>query len=375
MNSKTKVRNPALDIIRCFAFLFVVCVHFFLNSEFYNETVAGLPMYIMMIMRALFINCVPLFVLLTGYLMTNKKLTLDYYGKLSKTLIIYILASLGCVAYKMIKFGQVYTIGEFVRGFFSFEHANYSWYIEMYIGLFLLCPFLNILYHGLQTQKKKLALIGTLLFMTALPSIVNIAIPCVMTLIKGNGYDYSFPLIPDFWEALYASPLTYYFIGCYLKEYPIKLKSRYIFIISLFTLVLNGTFNYIYSYGNVFKFHTLNDYQGILQVIQSVLFFSFFANLSYEKVSANISKIIAKISELTLGAYLISWIFDNYLYQILRKNVETMTQRLYWFPVMVVLVVIGSLIASYIMNLIYNTLMFIYNKIKSKLIKEKVTVQ
>ena len=374
MNPTSKVRNPALDIIRCFAFLFVVCVHFFLNSSFYEETVAGIPMYIMMIMRALFINCVPLFILLTGYLMTNKKLTLSYYGKLSKTVGIYILASLGCVAYKMLKFGQAYTIGEFVRGFFSFEHANYSWYIEMYIGLFLLCPFLNVLYHGLETQKKKLVLIGTLLFMTALPSIVNIAIPCVMTLIKGNGYNYSFPLIPDFWETLYASPLTYYFVGCYLREYPIKIKCRNIFIISLFTLILNGTFNYIYSYGSVFKFHTLNDYQGILQVIQSVLFFTFFTNLNYEKVSAKFSKFIAKISELTLGAYLISWIFDNYLYEILRRNVGTMTQRLYWFPVMVTLVVIGSLIASYLLNLIYSLFSIIFTKIKSKFVKEKATL-
>ena len=84
MNNKIKVRNPALDIIRCFAFLFVVCVHFFMNTEFYYEKVSGFPMYVMMVMRSLFIICVPLYLLLTGYLMSGKKLTLSYYGKISK---------------------------------------------------------------------------------------------------------------------------------------------------------------------------------------------------------------------------------------------------------------------------------------------------
>ena len=46
MNTK-KFRDPALDIIRCIALLCVVSVHFFLYSEFYNETVAGIDMLIM----------------------------------------------------------------------------------------------------------------------------------------------------------------------------------------------------------------------------------------------------------------------------------------------------------------------------------------
>ena len=211
--------------------------------------------------------------------------------------------------------------------------------------------------------------------MTALPSVVNLIIPSIMTLINGKGYEYAFPLIPDFWESLYSSPMTYYFIGCYLKEYPIKLKSRYIFGISVITLLLNGTFNFLYSYGGAFKFHTLNDYQGILQVIQSVLFFTFFTNLSYSKIKPSFSKVIAKLSELTLGAYLISWIFDNYYYEFLRHNVEVMTDRLYWFPVMVILVTVSSLIVSYIMNLIYKVLSVIFIKIKSAIIKKKVTVE
>ena len=227
----------------------------------------------------------------------------------------------------------------------------------------------------METQKKKLSLIGILLFMTALPSVVNLIIPSIMTLINGNVYDYSFPLIPDFWESLYSSPMTYYFIGCYLKEYPIKLKNRYIFGISVITLLLNGTFNFLYSYGGAFKFHTLNDYQGILQVVQSVLFFTFFVNLNYSKVKPGFSKMIAKLSELTLGAYLISWIFDNYFYDFLRDNVKVMTDRLYWFPVMVILVTVSSLIISYIMNQIYSVLSFVFTKIKSTIIKKKVTVE
>ncbi len=70
--SKLEKRNPALDIIRIVAAFTVLSVHFFLHNGFYYETVQGTSMYIMTLMRTLFSVCVPLFMILTGYLMCNK---------------------------------------------------------------------------------------------------------------------------------------------------------------------------------------------------------------------------------------------------------------------------------------------------------------
>ena len=44
--------------------------------------------------------CVPLFLLLTGYLMKNKELSIKYYKGIGNTLFVYVLASIACVLFK-----------------------------------------------------------------------------------------------------------------------------------------------------------------------------------------------------------------------------------------------------------------------------------
>lgn len=56
-----KERNINLDLIRCVAAIFVISVHFCLNSGFYELTCSGMRMLIMCILRTAFITCVPLF--------------------------------------------------------------------------------------------------------------------------------------------------------------------------------------------------------------------------------------------------------------------------------------------------------------------------
>ena len=69
MSCLMKERNINLDLIRCVAVIFVISVHFCLNSAFYEVTCSGMRMLIMYILRTAFITCVPLFLMLTGYLM------------------------------------------------------------------------------------------------------------------------------------------------------------------------------------------------------------------------------------------------------------------------------------------------------------------
>ena len=149
-----KRRNPAADIIRVLAFFLVVSVHFFLNNGFYSYAVEGNRMYIMTIMRSFFIICVPLFITLSGYLLQRKQLEKSYYKRIGKIIITYILASVFCVVYSILFLEQEFTIKTFILKVLNFSAAPYSWYVEMYIGLFLLIPFLNIVYKLSQPVKK-----------------------------------------------------------------------------------------------------------------------------------------------------------------------------------------------------------------------------
>ena len=222
MKNNAITRNPALDVIRCFALFTVISVHFFLNNGYYDTIVDCPRMYIMVALRTFFMICVPLFLVLSGYLMKNKKPNVKYYSKLLYTIGIYILASIACAAYKYILSPESFSAMGSVWGIFNFTTANYSWYVEMYIGLFLLIPFLNIIYNNLETQKQKLLLVGTMLILTAIPHFINsfqlLNLEWWITPSANNNFDIIFP---DYWIHLY--PITYYFIGCYLSEYPIKI--------------------------------------------------------------------------------------------------------------------------------------------------------
>lgn len=121
----------------------------------------------MTFMRTAFMICVPLFLLITGYLMNSKELNVKYYHGIIHTLQIYIVSTILCILFERYYLHNNLSIKYAVFSIFGGDIA-YSWYVEMYIGLFLLIPFLNILYHGLETQKRKQFLIVTLLFLYSL---------------------------------------------------------------------------------------------------------------------------------------------------------------------------------------------------------------
>lgn len=134
-----------LDIIRIFALFCVICVHFLLNSGFYDTEVSGIKMYCLILSRSLFIICVPLFLILTGYLMNRKTISKKYYRGISRTLIIYIICSIIYSIFLKFYLKEEMTIKIFIERLLNFTGTEYAWYIEMYIGLFLLIPFLNII--------------------------------------------------------------------------------------------------------------------------------------------------------------------------------------------------------------------------------------
>ena len=84
------------DILRIIAFCLVIAVHFLMYNNFYNTPTLGETMLVVNVLRCLFIVCVPLFLILSGYLMNQKKFNKEYCKKISKILITYVLCSIAC---------------------------------------------------------------------------------------------------------------------------------------------------------------------------------------------------------------------------------------------------------------------------------------
>lgn len=128
----------------------------------------------------------------------------------------------------------------------------------MWIGLYLLTPFLNLLYKAIPTQKQKLILLVTLYTLTALPDLLN---------------RYGLHLVPGFWQSVF--PLTYFFIGRYIREYEPELKGYKIVVVIIAILAIcaiNPVFTMLFAKGHT-MIQIAGGSNGVFGTIIAVLTF------------------------------------------------------------------------------------------------------
>ncbi len=356
-------RDYSLDLIRIIATWSVISIHFLMNTSFYTEPTASDGMYAMTVLRTFMGICVPLFIVLTGYLMRKKEFSKKYYGGIKKTLFIYLMACIVTLIFKHIKFGEEYDFKSVLLGILGFDAAYYSWYIEMYIGLFLIIPFLNLSYNGLKDKKQKLALVLTLMSMTILPTIINVYnfdIPNWWDM-PAQSKEYS-AIIPDWWTAMY--PLAYYFLGCYLSEFKPKMN-KFLNILLLGTAgMIFAAYNFYRSTGTVFVKGVWNDWNSVQDYVLTLLVFIFLSGISFGKAPEFLKKILKSVSDLCLGIYLTSGIFDKLVYEkVIAENPNIPDRFSYYFKT-VPLVFVGGMAASALINLMYMLIMKISSKVK-----------
>lgn len=372
---KTESRNMAADLLRCLAFLFVVCVHFFQKTGFYQQTVYSNKMFVMLVLRALVICCVPMFMTLSGYLLRTKELSKRYFKKIGKIYFSYFLASCACAVFAVVKLGENISFKDFVYGVLEFTAAPYSWYIEMYLGLFFLIPFLNILYNNIPTKKWKLTFVLILAGISFLPAVVNVySFDSLSWWTSPTSAGEIVEFLPNWWSTV-IYPLAYYFLGCYLNEYPIRLNKWVNLFLIGYSVFATGAYNFWRSYGEKFVWGFWTHYYSLFTFIITALVFIFFINRNYEKVPAVLKKGFAKVSALCLNAYLVSSIFDELFYPYLKDHVADVQDRFIYFFLMVPLVALCSLALSDALNLVQEALTILWNEsvsgLKKRLLKKK----
>lgn len=361
--AKKKNRNTAVDVIRIIALLTVVSVHFFSYVGYYTMPMNGTVMLIATIIRNVFMICVPLFILLTGYLMSNKKLEKKYYKGILKTIYIFLLASIICIFYKYKK-GYYNDFLEMFLSIFDYTGAGYSWYIEMYIGLFLIIPFLNLIYNNLESKKQQKVLIATLIILTSIPVITN----CFHFQLNQNssvstGYS---KLLPSYWISIY--PITYYFIGCFIREHKPKMNRILNILLFVIIAIAFGAFNYYRNYNaSSFEWASYQTYGALPILCMAYLVFVFLINIDFNKLPNIIKALLAKIADCCLGAYLISEIVDLYFYDKFNNIIPFGIERLKYYFIMVPLVFVCATLVSAMINFSY----ILVQKSVSKIISKK----
>lgn len=328
-----RARDLNLDLIRALAGLLVVAVHFVMMIEFYYQPMIGGRMLFTAIARMGFMTCVPLFLLLTGYLCGSKELSGRYYLGLYRVLLTYALCSVVSLLFRWRWLGEEMTLRHGLKLTLNYTGAANGWYIEMYIGLFLLIPFLNAMWRGLTTKRARLALVVTMLALTTLPTLTNLQL-------SGTQYQ----ILPAWWRGIF--PLTYYVLGLWLRTEELRVDPRWALPALLASVAAGGVGAYALSGGGAFTSEEITGWAGPTVVLSACLLFLLLRQLPLGKTPGWLAALIRKGSELSLGIYLVSWCFDNAYYPKLWAAQPVFAKRLPWFFVMVPAVYLSSAVVA-----------------------------
>ena len=319
-------REPGLDLVRVFASFFVVAVHFYLNCNYYQTPLTGGKMMIMTWGRWFFMICVPLFMMLTGYLKCHKTFSRAHYFSLLPVLLTYVVISIAKIIVSNIYYGAGYYT--FTSGLEAIVTYRLAWYVGMYVALMLLIPFLNKLWEALDKTQQK-----ALIFVLA---------------IIGSLYPLVLYVVPSYWQMLY--PFVYYYLGAYIRTYRPGAKKGWAVLAVLLATTVSAGASFLAAKGGAFNWEVLSQvdsgYSVLSVVIASCAFFLLFYDV---KIKAGVlSAALAKISSVSLEVYLFTGIYDVIIFSYLKQTRQT-AQDFFWLffltvPVNFVLSVLSGLV-------------------------------
>lgn len=330
---KVMTRNIGLDVIRGLAVFFVIGGHFFLlNTSLREVPFEGISLFVQSTFLSLLLAGVPLFIILTGYLNINKSAGWKYYKNSKKVLYSYLLFSILTILFRKYDAGSTESWTEWGLKILDFSAIPYAWYIEMWIGLYLLTPFLNILYKNMDSRNAKLLLIGILFLMTTLPHWLN-----------RDGMH----LLPGYWQRCW--PLTFYFAGAYIQEYQPQIKLRTAALVITGLCLLNPVLNLLLQTPSLLLLGG-----GPEDVVYFFITVWLFLMLYRIKIKSKmIEKVMVNLSLCSLDIYLCCYIFDALYYPFFKSRFYVSQEQFgIYFFILVPLVLVSSFLVAYLKHLL-----------------------
>ena len=370
MESKNITRNSNFELLRIVSMYLIVMWHFISHSNLLYKTSGTINFIInfIFIVTAIHVNS---FVLVSGYFQYNKKFKIKKVINIISTTWFYkllyaiIFSALGIIS--LSKTDWIFFIQPIN---FTYNYGEFYWFINIYVFLYLLSPFINILIKSI-TQKTHKTLILILFIMLSI-------IPCLTlnSTLGNSGYTIS-------------SFVMLYIIGAYFGKYKLKenyhfknySKNKYqVIIIILFIFSVFSSFipfiisNQFSSYNNdfliylskVFESNIIN-FSSPFILIESILYLLVFETFNIK------NKIINKFASLTFGIYLVhenKFLF-SYMYSLIKIDSNGIIHKNIFYKIILysIIIFIVSAIIEYIRQLLSKliTKTKIYKKIVNKI--------
>lgn len=208
---------------------------------------------------------------------------------------------------------------------------------------------------------------GILILLTTAPSLFNVfdlrnpgALTSPWTTTSYN------KILPDWWVGIY--PLTYYFIGTYLKtQVDVKrIKTWKPLLLLIVSVLCFGGFNIWRSQTMSHVWGAWCDWASFENMVDATLIFLVINSIPFPEGKGIFGKAIGLCSELTFGAYLLSWIPDEYYYTRINDSIADMQTKFQLYSKTVSRVIVISLVLSLAVYAVVQLLFYAVRKLRHK---------
>lgn len=333
---ESKIRNSNIELLRIVAILMVLTLHYLnpnMGGALKEITKGESYYYLIKFIESFCIIAVNLFVIISGYFMINNKKV-----KLSKIISLICLSYFyGVILYLVtVIIGKSnFGYGELIRSLNISLSGGY-WFVKIYIILYLLAPYINVMLDNINQKNHRLLTIICLIFFSVWPSLFSSAPR------NDDGYG-----IINF--------IILYVIGNYIRKY-FNSNKNFFYYLSIYILcsiitAISPRLNLI-GYWN---------YNFIFNIIGAISLFIAFLNLNIK------SKLVNKLSTFVFSIYIIhiNPYISKVLYQdILKCNLFYDSK---YFIFHIIISCLFVFISCVLIELIRRSLLIIMNKILNKL--------
>ncbi len=168
---KVSTRQTNIELLRLIAACGVIVLHYNSNTDgaFYIAPDNSINQFILVFLESLSICAVNVFVLISGYFLSRSNIR-DFFKPAGLLMQVAVFAILAFFIEKILIPGSV-TIDTLFEFLFSS-----NWYIYVFIALYMISPFINVMWKALNTAGKRILLAFSFFFFSVYPTFIDVLI-------------------------------------------------------------------------------------------------------------------------------------------------------------------------------------------------------
>lgn len=328
-----------LDILKSIAVILVIVIHIVAGDlSLYGNGITIQNWMIANVLNTLCRICVPLFVMVSGYLLLRKDEPVGIFLKKRFIKIIpkFLIYSMIYYVFKVSFLHRPYSENEnFLTLLLKGKIFYHLWYIYMVFGIYSITPFLRKVVRDVDKSYIKYFIHIWIIFM--------IFIPLVEFLFKVKFLVYS-PL---------GQYIGYFLLGYLIGEKPLKIKKIFLFLGYLMCFGLSVWLSYFFTIKSGKFIDFFYNYHSLTVFLQAIFIYSLVMSTVHKddkdgklEITYITRRFVSTLSMITLDVYLLHPIIISYLQE--KTNIKSKLN----YPLYIILMFILILTISYSVGLL-----------------------